>query len=239
MADNSVLTPARDFELQWQRMASQLRCALPGIITAFDSTTQLCSVKPAIRLKNVDGDTVTYIELPILVNVPCVMPVCQNFVITIPVQVGDQCLLIFADRALDNFIVSGNISNPLMVSEDTSAPRAHALTDAICIVGFITSQNKVANYSTDAIEIRPRNSATTVRVQSDKTIVTTGGQVVTVDGSKITMVAGSVSLQVDNSKVTITGDVVVTGNVTIGGIPFNTHKHISASSGSPTGVPIS
>lgn len=157
MADNSVPTQAGAFELQFQRMAGQIRCAMPGNISSFDPATQRCSVVPGIKLKTVAGNKVSYLNLPEIQNVPIVVPYAQaaGVLLTLPIKAGDPCLLVFSDRAIDNFVQKGDAQIPGSVtSEDTTTPRQHHLSDAICIPGFISDPNVVPEWHEENIEIR-------------------------------------------------------------------------------------
>lgn len=157
MADNSVPTAAGAFELQFWRMAGQVRVCMPGNITSFDSATQRCAAKPGIKMKVVDQGKASYVDLPEVQNVPVVVPYAQGagLLLSLPIKAGDPCLLLFADRAMDNFLQKGESEMPgSALSEDTTAPRVHHLTDAICIPGLITDGAAVPQWSEDNIELR-------------------------------------------------------------------------------------
>ena len=51
MADWNVTSPPEAFGLQFDRMAGQIRCAMPGVIQSFDAATQIATVQPAITMK--------------------------------------------------------------------------------------------------------------------------------------------------------------------------------------------
>ena len=152
-----------------------MHCAMPGIVKAFNPVTQLCAVQPAIRMKAVTN-TVKYMDMPLIENVPLVVPSCNGFAVTLPVKPGDTCLLIFSDRSLDEFLDSGGLSNPCSgYSDDTTSPRQHALTDAICVPGLNGSLATIGNYNADALEIRTRDGLNKIVVADDGVSITSPG----------------------------------------------------------------
>ena len=159
MADYSKITNAGKFALQFSRMAAQLHCAMPGVIESFNPETQRCTVTPGIKLKVVLDGEASYLDLPIIQDVPIMVPYGQKagLLLTFPINPGDPCLLVFADRAIDNFLQTGQTAPPpITESENTSTPRAHALSDAICIPGMIADVNVVPQWNQDNIEMRDK-----------------------------------------------------------------------------------
>jgi hypothetical protein len=200
MADNRIVTVARDYELQWWRHAAQLRCAMPGTIVSFNPITQRCVVRPGIKMKHVDGNTVTYVELPTLVNVPCIMPSNKNFAITIPITAGDACLLVFSDRSIDQFLEYGKLFAQLPLPNDhLTTPRQHSLTDAICIPGLITDPAKISNYATDALEFRTADGTQKIKVTSTSASIISGSSSIVAGSSGIAITtSGTFTLNTAN-----------------------------------------
>ena len=99
-----------------------LHCALPGIVETFDPETRTACIRPALRSKAPDGSTVAY---PLLRDVPVFFPGDVLFA----VNPGDECLLIFADTAIDGWFETGGAVLP-------PSDRQHALSDAFAFVGF-------------------------------------------------------------------------------------------------------
>jgi len=159
MADWNVTSPSEAFGMQFDRMAGQIRCAMPGVIQSFDAATQIATVQPAITMKVNLGDGVRQLQLPVIPNVPVVLPFAQGMglLLTLPIKSGDECLLVFGDRAIDNFVQSGGVQPTVTTaSEDTTTPRSHHLSDAICIPGCISNPQAVPDYNEKNIELRDR-----------------------------------------------------------------------------------
>lgn len=159
MADFNITSPLEAFGLQFNRMAEKVWCALPGIIVSFDAQTQTATVRPAIKMKVNIGEGVEQRDMPTIENVPVALPFAQGagLLLTLPLQGEDECLLVFADRAIDNFVQLGGAQPTVTTaSEDTTSPRNHHLSDAVCIPGLISNPQSVPAYNTENIEIRDR-----------------------------------------------------------------------------------
>ena len=91
---------AENLEQKLEKLSNRIRVAIPGIIQSFDENTQTVNVQPVIRERSsFAGAPFENKTLPILKSVPIFALRAGDFVITIPIQPGDECLLIFC--ALD------------------------------------------------------------------------------------------------------------------------------------------
>nr|DAH26713.1 MAG TPA: baseplate component [Caudoviricetes sp.] len=123
-----------------------LRCCIPGVIQQYDPKTNTASIQPAIREEIVNEDnTVQYMNLPILVNVPMIFPSCSVGSIRMLLKQGDECLVLFSDLSIDNFWKYANVQNPIEV-------RRHDLSDGIAIP-CVLSQPNTKKFTGTGIEI--------------------------------------------------------------------------------------
>ena len=136
------------FRLMGDSWSNNLRVSIPGIVVAFDAVTQTVTVQPSLRenIRDENGN-VTSVNLPLLVDVPIVFPRAGNFVLTLPVAVGDECLVIFADFCIDAWYSNAGIQNQI-------EKRRHDLSDGIAIIGLWSQPNKLVNYSTTTAQLR-------------------------------------------------------------------------------------
>jgi hypothetical protein len=67
--------------------------------------------------------------LPIVVDVPVLMPAAGGIRIRLPIQVGDAVLLVFASSSLDRWLLHGGVTDP---GDD----RRHDLSDAVALPGL-------------------------------------------------------------------------------------------------------
>lgn len=76
---------------------------------------------------------------PVLIDVPFIVLRGGNSYLNVPIQAGDQCLLLYNDRAFDDWFIAGKQA-PL------SSNRAHSMADAIALVGLSSSKNAIGGY---------------------------------------------------------------------------------------------
>lgn len=127
---------------------NNLRVACPGIVQSFNAEEQTVTVQPAIRELITQQDySKQWVQLPLLQDVPIFMPRAGNYVLTMPPQVGDECLVIFSDMCIDAWWSYGGLQNQIET-------RRHDLSDAIAILGIWSQPKRINNYSTDSCQLR-------------------------------------------------------------------------------------
>ena len=105
----------------------KIRCCIPGIIQSYDKVNNTAEIQPSIREPYIDEEgTLTYLDLPLLINVPIIFPSSSKFKITFPLEQNDEVLVFFSDLSIDNFWLKGNVQNPIEF-------RRHDLSDGIAI----------------------------------------------------------------------------------------------------------
>ena len=123
-------------------------CAMPGIVESFDPETQTVTVRPAIKTRRSlssgsPAATPTVMDsLPLLRDVPVFFPGTRSSAITWMIEPGDECLVIFADSAIDRWFDTGEPSEP-------PSDRAHDLSDAFAFVGFRSRPNALQNFPSE------------------------------------------------------------------------------------------
>ncbi len=189
---------------------SRMWTALPGIVNSVDVTSMTVSVQPAIQgIVTSPNGSTAYVNLPLLVDVPICFPGAGGFIITFPIKAGDEVLVVFSSRCMDSWWQSGGVGVPMEV-------RMHDLSDGFAIPGPKSLPNVVSGISSSNLQIRTDNGSAYLELTP----------------------SGTINL-VAPSGVSITGDLVVSGEVTGNGIPLSTHLHPGVQSGgSDTGAPI-
>lgn len=117
---------------------SDLRVCLPASISAVDVATGTVSVQIGVmqnilQLSFPGGRDFSY---PELTDCPVFTLQGGGVGAIMPVEVGDECLIIFSDRALNNWFISGE-SAPL------PSLRMHDISDGFVLVGLNSLQNKL------------------------------------------------------------------------------------------------
>jgi len=114
---------------------SDIRVAMPGLIEAWDSATQTATVRLAIREKVTNEGVEQEMQIPLLEDVPIVVPRAGGYVLGFAPKKGDECLVIFADCCIDSWWQSGGVQS----QADT---RRHDLSDGFAVLGCWSQKNK-------------------------------------------------------------------------------------------------
>ena len=141
----AVIKQAVDFALY------ELHTDMPGKVDSYDSAKGLATILPSL-MKN--GE-----PLPKLPNVP----ICFPFNFTFPIQSGDEGLLLFSERSIDNWKVVGGIVDP-------RDPRHHNLSDAV----FIPFKR---NNGTDNTAVTIQNGNSNIKIFTSGEIKITNGNI--------------------------------------------------------------
>ncbi len=131
-----------------RNLATDLNCVQIGIIQTFDLETQSASVMLALkRVTSIAADgTRNMQERPILLKVPCMVLFGGNSFLSMPIAPGDNCIVLFNDREIDQWFAKGGVQTPVTY-------RAHSVSDAIAIVGIRSLQNSISDYLEDGIRL--------------------------------------------------------------------------------------
>jgi len=223
-------------EKKFDTFSERIRVAIPGIIQSFDADKQTVSVKAAIKERmSFHGEPFENIEIPELLEVPILLPRAGNFILTMPIASGDECLLVFADNCYDSWWESGKISSQL-------DNRRHDLSDAFAIIGVWSQPKKIKDYSTDSTRLRNLDNSVYVEVE-DTNINIIATETVTVNANKVDITAKTInatgdSINITGGNITASGDQVkiegaasvnvdANSNTTIEGRNFLSHQHLN------------
>jgi len=146
-------SPEEFYRRLLESSAAELRVAMPGIVHDFDPSTQTASVQPALRERIAAGGFARqWVDLPLLLDVPIVVPRAGGYALTLPVKPGDECLVVFGDMCIDAWYESSGVQNQ-------AEKRRHDLSDAFAILGPWSQPRKLANYSTNAAQLRSEDGS--------------------------------------------------------------------------------
>lgn len=155
------------------------RVASPGIIESFDPESQTASVQLAIREKREKPDGVEeWVQIPLLVDVPVLFPRAGGYVITMPVERGDECLVVFGDSCMDAWWQSGGIQNQIDL-------RRHDLSDGFAIMGLWSQPRRIEGY-TNTCRLRTVAGDTYVELSGGNINIVASGTV-NIQGAKVTI----------------------------------------------------
>jgi hypothetical protein len=148
--------PEETFHKALDNLSHDIRCSCPGIIQSYNPLTQTVTVQPAIREKISINGNITWMQLPLLINVPVMFPGNSQYSITYPLIKGDECIVYFSDNCYDAFWQNGGIQNQIDL-------RRHDLSDGICYPTRLSQPNTLSNVSTNSLQIR--NAAGTAVIE--------------------------------------------------------------------------
>jgi hypothetical protein len=156
--------------LQKQIMLN-LNCHAIGTVQSFNSLLQTAQItinypQTYFQISQVNGSYVQNdVPYPILLDVPVIVLGGGPAYLTFPIATGDQCFLLFNDRDIENWWVSGTVST-------VNTVRLHSISDAVAIVGLRSLNKALSGYSmTHAVF---GNGTTQVGVGPDSVLITNG-----------------------------------------------------------------
>jgi len=187
-----------------------------GEIVNFDHELQLAEI--SLHMQNITAtEEYNYFATPLanLQDVPCIFPRVENFSITTPVKIGDNCIVFFACSGIDHWVLRGE--KEYLVEDGRPEPasrRHHSLTDAIALVGISSFTDVIANFSADNLEIRNTDRTQRITLKPTGEIeLTTAQDDPTVESSTVLMEkTGNITVTTtQNLTATVGGDTLLTG----------------------------
>jgi hypothetical protein len=157
--------------------------------------------------------------MPLLVDVPVIFPSGGNFIFTLPVQEGDEALIVFASRCIDSWWDRGGV-------QPQAELRHHDLSDGFAIVGPFSKPNVPANVSTSTAQMRTKDGLSYIELTEDGIInlIAPGG--VNVHGPLAVQGASSFTGNANiNGTASIEGTVSASGDGTFNGHSVSNHIH--------------
>lgn len=128
-----------------------LNTAIPAIVDKFDADKKSCDAVPVFKKRYKNGDVAS---MPIIQNIPVVFLQTANSIISVPLKRGDIVLLVFSQRAMDEWKTKGGILEPI-------DKRKHDLNDAVAIPGILPLGKGLAS---DKEALKIQNGDLTIKV---------------------------------------------------------------------------
>ena len=164
-------------------MIEEIHTAIPGEIVAFDADKGLATVRPIMKYRKPDGESIDY---PNISGVPVVIPQASGQAVTIafPIKSGDGCLLIVSEQSLDLW----------QYGQETATDLKYDLTNAICIPGLFSKPS-------DALKLACSENAA---------VIDTGGTRLAVKNGSVQIDAATITL---NGNVSVNGNFTTSGGI--------------------------
>jgi hypothetical protein len=164
-----------------------------GVIKSFNPSTQRAEVEIAYKqVRNilVDG-TKVYQEYPVLQDCPVMTLFGGVDILSMPITIGDNCMLLFNDTDIDQWATNGDGQHP-------TTARMHDISDAIAIVGIRPLTNSIVNYLANGIRLSHGGGNAQIDLTDN-------------------LIESIATLFLHNGNMQITGDELVEGNSTTQG----------------------
>lgn len=169
------------------KVGLELNCVRVGIIQSFnaeDLTAQVLITNKKTLGINQDGTQATRDYAVITAKICYCCPY-----ITYPIEPGEECVLLFNDRELESWFITGEV-------QPESYQRMHDLTDCIAIVG-LRSLAKMISIVADTLHIFYKGNSikiTETDIQADNFKATNGatGSIIDSDGKTLADVVSGI-----------------------------------------------
>lgn len=142
-----------------------LACHHIGTVQSFDSSVQTAKVTINYKKTYFNKNAITNVYEPVLVDYPILID-CPVIVLgggstslTFPIAQGDECLVLFNDRDMDNWFQGSS-------GAGVATTRTHSFSDGIILVGLRSKPNKLSGY--DSARVVLQNGTTLVGVGASK-----------------------------------------------------------------------
>lgn len=114
----------------------KIRVAIPGVVKSYNKDKRTAEVIPAIQEYRTLENGVSRAEtLPVISNVPVIMPGSGGSRIIWDVTPGDTVLLVFMSSSIDRWLAKGGVADPGIDR------RRHDLSSAVAIPGLDAISN--------------------------------------------------------------------------------------------------
>lgn len=210
--ENDPETALRSALEGWQ---AGIETSVVAIVQSFDPVKQTCTAQPTIQahMRAKDG-TLSWVTLPVLVDVPVVFPSGGGFTLTFPIKKGDEALIVFSSRCIDSWWQSGAIGPQAEL-------RMHDLSDGFALVGPRSQPRKLVSYSAATVQLRADDGSTYIEMNS--------GQMVKV------VAPGGINL--NGVLIDAASNITTPADVVAGVISLKNHRTSLVQPGTGTGGP--
>lgn len=137
---------------------AQMFTSLPATVTSYNSEEQTISARPVMNEPFKEGEVSEYQEID---YIPVIFTGAGGGVLTFPITVGEEVLLIFSSRNFDTWWDTGE------TQKLSTTQRYNDITDAIAIIG-VRSKGKSVEANTEDVELKYNGN--TILLKKDGTL---------------------------------------------------------------------
>lgn len=144
--------PTQDLREFIQRLKREIKSEIfkvsLGTITSFDADSQTASVELNYKAVLIGGTPQPngtaldkIVDYPVILKCPVMILTGGQARLTMPVTVGDTCIVLFCDRDIDDWYQTGDTNRP------PATARMHDISDALAIVGIRSIANQIGDFN--------------------------------------------------------------------------------------------
>lgn len=136
-------------------------CHAIATIASFNPTLQTATASINYKKTYYSNDPTIpprYVEYPVLLDCPIIVMSGGATGLTFPIEQGDECMVMFNDRAIDAWLTTGQSTLPL------PSQRLHSFSDAILLVGLNSYLTPILDYDMTRAKLYNADGLTMVAV---------------------------------------------------------------------------
>ena len=209
-----------------------VNCVRPGNVLAFHDA----NVTIDVQIAQQRIDTISPLGVrtlspgAIIYSVPVYTMGGGGCTVTFPIKKGDECILLFNDREIDNWLEQGGINS------SPTTLRLHDKSDAFALVGVRSFPRSLSGYSGNSAQLRSDDGQTYVDLNPTTQKLTMVAPTEILLQTPAVVVTGTLNVQNAESSATpciIDGTLQATGDILAnsGSISLVNHVHTKVQSG--------
>ena len=195
---------------------------LPAVVISYDRASNTAIVKPTIQMLDTNGNAISREQIA---KVKVLALGGGGFVLNFPLQAGSKGWIEACDRDISLFAQAGNEEQP------PNTLRFHSFSDSRFIPD-IFSQYVISPSDEGAMVLQSTDGSVAVVVDAAELRLRAPSVKVVSSGNTAITSAGT--LTITASATTINGPVTAPNGITIGSIPFGSHRHTGVTLGTGT-----
>jgi hypothetical protein len=129
-----------------------LNCHAIATVQSFDATKQTVTATLSYKQAYEQRDprsgkySTVLMNYPLLIDCPAIVLGGGGGALTFPIAAGDDCLILFNDRDMDNWFAGA-------ANGDLASSRLHSMADGIALVGIRSLQNSLEDYDEERVAL--------------------------------------------------------------------------------------
>jgi Phage protein Gp138 N-terminal domain len=153
-------------DLALAALEQRIRVSIPCVVVSFNAAKQTVVAQQVLNENVRQSGKLTNIPIKPLADIPIVIPRAGGVASTLPINPGDECLVVFADMCIDSWWQSGGTTN------NQIEKRRHDLSDGIAIFGLWSQPRVLPNYSQSAHQTRSDDGTSYIDFAKGQTTIT-------------------------------------------------------------------